>query len=231
MDYKKIGDYIQLKRKALKLTQQDLGDKLGVTDKAVSKWETGAALPDVSLYKDLCAILNITIEELLNGEDNRKLPPDKKKNITIIILSVVASIFLLISIFLGLFFFNNYDKVHIYDLESSSGGFRVDGKLIIIGERKFLAINNVKYNVDSDLYFSNIEYEILYLNSILYKSGDIFDNENKDIFFSKFLRDLTVFIEINKDLQFSKNKYLNFRISMLTDEDVSVDYDIKITVK
>ena len=103
MDCKKIGEYIQRKRKAIKITQQELGDKLGVTDKAVSKWETGIALPDVSLYKELCEILNITIEELLNGEDNKSIPIYKKKNIIIICLSIVVSILLVISLLLGIY--------------------------------------------------------------------------------------------------------------------------------
>ena len=143
---KKIGEYIQRKRKAIKITQQELGDKLGVTDKAVSKWETGIALPDVSLYKELCEILNITIEELLNGEDNKSIPIYKKKNIIIICLSIVVSILLVVSLLLGIFFYQNYNKVHVYDLESASNEFYLEGKLIVIEDNSYISINNVKYN-------------------------------------------------------------------------------------
>ena len=62
MDSGKIGAYIQLKRKSAGLTQTQLGDMLGITSKAVSKWETGVAIPDVSLFPELTKILNITIE-------------------------------------------------------------------------------------------------------------------------------------------------------------------------
>lgn len=69
MDLKRIGRYISEKRKAAGFTQKELAEKLGVTDKAVSKWETGGSLPDASLYMDLCSLLGISINELLAGED------------------------------------------------------------------------------------------------------------------------------------------------------------------
>ena len=57
MDLIRIGQYIAGKRKALGLTQKQLAEKLGVSDKSVSKWERGVCLPDVSLYTELCAAL------------------------------------------------------------------------------------------------------------------------------------------------------------------------------
>ena len=69
MDLIKIGKYIAGKRKELGLTQRQLADKLGMSDKSVSKWERGICLPDVSVYLDLCQILGISINEFLAGED------------------------------------------------------------------------------------------------------------------------------------------------------------------
>lgn len=69
MDLVKIGKYIAGKRKDLGLTQRQLADKLGMSDKSVSKWERGVCLPDVALYSDLCGILGIGINEFLAGED------------------------------------------------------------------------------------------------------------------------------------------------------------------
>ena len=77
MDTMKIGGYIQHLRKAANLTQRELAEKLGVSFQAVSKWENGDALPDVSLLLPLCDILNTTADKLLNGGsilmNNRKL--------------------------------------------------------------------------------------------------------------------------------------------------------------
>jgi len=69
MDQKKIGKYIADKRKAAGMTQVTLAEKLGVSDKSVSKWERGICLPDISKYQDLCEILGISLNELFAGED------------------------------------------------------------------------------------------------------------------------------------------------------------------
>jgi len=68
MDLKRIGKFIASCRKKQKLTQEQLAEKLNITYKAVSKWETGKGLPDASIMKDLCNILKITVNELLSGE-------------------------------------------------------------------------------------------------------------------------------------------------------------------
>lgn len=72
MDMNKIGKYIAENRKKQGLTQKQLADKLGMSDKSVSKWERGVCLPDVSIYAELCHILNISINEFLAGEDIRE---------------------------------------------------------------------------------------------------------------------------------------------------------------
>ena len=68
MDQIKIGRFIAERRKQVNLTQLQLADKLGLTDKAVSKWERGIAMPDSSIMLELCGILGITVNDLLNGE-------------------------------------------------------------------------------------------------------------------------------------------------------------------
>jgi transcriptional regulator with XRE-family HTH domain len=69
MDQIKIGKYIAGKRKDLGLTQKQLAEQLGMSDKSVSKWERGVCLPDVSVYAPLCAALGVSISEFLAGED------------------------------------------------------------------------------------------------------------------------------------------------------------------
>ena len=68
MNQVKIGKFIASKRKEQSLTQLQLAEKLGITDRAVSKWETGKSLPDASLMPELCKLLKITINDLLCGE-------------------------------------------------------------------------------------------------------------------------------------------------------------------
>lgn len=78
MDQIKIGKFIQERRKEKKITQSKLAERLNVTDRAISKWENGNCLPDVSNIHELCKILDITINDLFSGEivdmkDNEKV--------------------------------------------------------------------------------------------------------------------------------------------------------------
>ena len=68
MDQIKIGKFIAECRKQKNLTQMQLAEKLGITDKAISKWERGIAMPDSSIMLELCEILGISVNELLSGE-------------------------------------------------------------------------------------------------------------------------------------------------------------------
>ena len=68
MDLRKIGKFVQTKRKEIGLTQTGLAEKLGVTDRAVSKWENGVCLPDADNIFVLCDILKITVNDFFNGE-------------------------------------------------------------------------------------------------------------------------------------------------------------------
>ena len=68
MDQVKIGKFIAERRKKAGLTQMQLAEKLNITDRAVSKWETGKAMPDSSIMLDLCRILQISVNDLLCGE-------------------------------------------------------------------------------------------------------------------------------------------------------------------
>lgn len=68
MNQQTTGKFISHKRKEKNLTQEQLAEKLGVSNKTISKWETGKCMPDYSVVKDLCEELGITITELMDGE-------------------------------------------------------------------------------------------------------------------------------------------------------------------
>ena len=68
MDQVKIGRFIAECRKLKEMTQMQLAEKLGITDRAVSKWENGKSMPDAALMLELCDILSISVNELLSGE-------------------------------------------------------------------------------------------------------------------------------------------------------------------
>ncbi len=76
MNLNKISNFIKTKRKELGITQEELANKLFVTEKAISRWETGRGTPDISLLLPLSKELNIDVSELLNGEENKKSKND-----------------------------------------------------------------------------------------------------------------------------------------------------------
>lgn len=121
MDQIKIGKFIAESRKKENLTQMQLADKLNITDRAISKWETGRALPDSSIMIELCNILKISVNELLLGEkiimENQNQKNEQiilemakeieQKNKTVwtnmCIIMVVSMVGLLASVFLATF--------------------------------------------------------------------------------------------------------------------------------
>ena len=72
MDYHKIGNLILIERKEKKLTQAKLAEKIFVSEKTISKWENGNGFPDTTLLLKLCDIFNLSLNELLSGERNKK---------------------------------------------------------------------------------------------------------------------------------------------------------------
>ena len=121
MDQIKIGKFIAERRKNANMTQMQLAEKLGITDRAVSKWETGKAMPDSSVMLELCKILKITVNDLLSGEviavdnyskelENRLLEmirqkeeADKRLLKTEVFIGVTATVTLFVLIFLAAF--------------------------------------------------------------------------------------------------------------------------------
>lgn len=127
MNQGKIGKFIAECRKKRKMTQSELAEKLGVTEKSISNWENGRNMPDLSLFKPLCIELNITINDLMSGEriDQEKYQEKFEENIVSTIdystkrLKQYNQIISLIIIIFGLFI--SLSAIMIFPSESSWG--------------------------------------------------------------------------------------------------------------
>ncbi len=131
----KIGEKIALARKEKGLTQKELGDKLFVTDKAVSKWERGLSLPDISLFDKLSKVLDIDMYSLIgleNDSNDYKMKKQFRKRLIIIF------IFVLIIVFMFLFKMVSFGYVTEH--------FRYSNKLINLGVPKFSFLMQNKEN-------------------------------------------------------------------------------------
>ena len=120
MNHIKIGEFIKQKKKEKNLTQEELANKLHITNKSISKWENGRCMPDVSLIEPLCKELDITINDLLNGEivdkkdyeqklelnlieslkNNKEILEKKNKVIGGLLFSIIFSLIVIVSLFL-----------------------------------------------------------------------------------------------------------------------------------
>ena len=144
MNQEKIGKFISSKRKEKKITQQELAEKLGVSDRTIGNWENGRNMPDLSLFKPLCDELGITINELLSGEEIDKDDYQEKfeENIVNTIdysnkkISKYSNVIGLILVIFGLFI--SISAIAIFPSESSWGSiYSVFGiVLFIIGISK-----------------------------------------------------------------------------------------------
>ena len=89
MDYNKIGNFIATERKAKKLTQAKLAEKVFVSEKTVSKWENGKGIPDTNSLPKLCEILGVSLNELISGE---RINVENKQQTEKILLSMAKEL-------------------------------------------------------------------------------------------------------------------------------------------
>lgn len=92
MDQEKIGRFISAKRKNKRLTQEQLAEKLGVSINAISKWERGLCLMDMSLLKPLSEILEVSLNEILSGEEIENSDIEKKSEENIVKLTELVDL-------------------------------------------------------------------------------------------------------------------------------------------
>lgn len=148
MNQEKIGKFIAECRKKKKMTQSELGDRLGVTEKSISNWENGRNMPDLSLFKPLCEELNITINDFMSGEKIHQEEYQEKfeENIVNTIdystkkLNQYSQLISFILIIFGLFI--SLSAIMIFPSESSWGSiYSVFGIIIfMIGIAKALRV-------------------------------------------------------------------------------------------
>ena len=213
MDQKRIGNLIKELRKKNNLTQEKFAEKYGVTYQAVSKWENGKNIPDISLLKQICDDYNINIDDLLDGRTGHK--KNKKK---LLIISIIVSIILIVVLVLFLVFHD--DSFTFKTLTSNCSNFEISGSIAYNKSKSYLYISNIDYcgGKDDNLY-TKIEcnlYEEVgtvkkkignynYDDNVLIKLNDFLKNVNFNIDnFSRECKNIessNILLEINATLE------------------------------
>lgn len=184
MDQEKIGKFIKDLRIKNNLTQKEFADKYNVTYQAVSKWENGKNMPDLSLLKDICKDFDVSLDDLFNGEKSVK--KSYKKYIIIGIICIVIVLFLVIKN-------NNNEDFNFKTITSSCDAFNISGSIAYNDKKSAIYITDIKYCGGDD----TKEYEII--ECTLYESHEDIEKKissykydgDKKVKLEKFLENVT----------------------------------------
>lgn len=217
MDQEKIGKFIAYCRKQKKLTQVELASMLGVSDKSVSKWENGKCMPDLSLFKPLCEILDITINDLMSGEkvDDKEYINTLEENIVNMVSDVeknniknkkrgiIIFISILCLVFIGRCFYFYYEidikfeeKVITCEITDKQLSYSIKGQSVLNTYHTIKKLN------DKTLYF-------------FHSTVNIYNKRRSNWEYSKSM----VRLIQNKNIQFGYNENIE-----LEDDNVEVYY-------
>ena len=167
MNVKKVGEFIKQKRKEKKLTQKELAEKLSITDRAISKWERGICCPDISILKELSSILEVSVNELLAGEEIEKLEKEKtddvlvdsvkqytsvekKKNKKLLIFTIILFVLYIGLVFAMYLTFNQVNKTDGLTWET------IENKKIM--DKLYTALEKYDYNDIKDILSNSLGY-------------------------------------------------------------------------
>lgn len=238
MNTEKIGKFIAQKRKDKNYTQKELALKLGVTDRAVSKWERGLGCPDISLLEDLSKILDISIVELLNGEqkedvkilekdliNSMKISKENEKNKIINNLNIILETIIILVISM-LVILNIINSIELNEKETND----LDNNIVERTNNLEKYINIIKNNkgkysdkdykkiiayvIDLDKLFSKETKQLL--NKSEYTLKDYYEFEK--YYFNNYYVDYN---NLNKSLYYTLIKYdINIVDNMLKYEQI-----------
>lgn len=191
MEQKKIGNFLSKIRKSKNLTQEELAEKIGVNGKTISKWERGINLPDTIWLCKLSEILEVSVQDILNGEKtintntiNNKLLINimdfykHKSNKKVMIYSFNIIIFFTFLITL-IYTLNNFNKNKIFYITSLEDNFSINGYIIFNQKEELFILDSITYN-DSTI-GTNLEPIVKSYNIILKNKNEILYNSEYSI--------------------------------------------------
>ena len=243
MDNKKFGDFIKELRKEKQLTQKELGEKLNITDKAISKWERGLSFPDIAVLKDLADFFEIDISELLNGERGKKQEIDIEKAIQeaienyknieekkkekvqkvkkrIGIISIIIFVFALILQIVYLIIFKRHNYEYVIDALEY-----IINQIMILSATSSIILLLKKKKINIIIYFMAVIFTIA---NIAFLCNNGLKNKSVVSFSKDFSNELI--LKINNDTG-SIKLYRNAKLFIFAKENEQFDYELKGRIK
>ena len=230
MDQEKIGKFIKEIRIREKLSQQKFAEKYGVTYQAVSKWENGKNIPDITILKQMCNEYGMNLDDLLET----KISPTKNKKTKVIFSGVV---FLLITFIILLFiYFRNQNQNHFEfkTLSTTCNNFNLYGSIAYNDNKSSIYISNITYcGGDDTTEYSKIECT-LYENVDKQKTeiSKYHYNDDSSITLEAFLKDLHFHVDnYEKTCEIYKENTLSLEIYATDCLGKITTYKIPLTLK
>ena len=235
MNQEKTGKFIKKLREEKKWTQEQLANKIPLGRDAVSKWENGKSLPDISALQRLSEIFSVSIEELLAGEKN------PKKNVTLELYKernifkrnfkiVVMMLFFLLLLFFFYYFINFYKSISVYTVFGNGDNFEVsNGILIKTNEKIYFNLGNI-INLDNK---KIDKLELFYV--IDNNEKEILSTEEENILFFDYLGyeeyfDMKYYSSIIKNM-YLKIYYDNTYEVYVKKDNKTLNYDLEKRIK
>lgn len=157
MDPIRIGNLIKELRVKKGLTQNDFANKYGVTYQAVSKWENGKCLPDVSILKEICKDNNISLDSILSLEVNKGNKVNKLYFISILVILLTTMIILVICF--------TKDSFKYKNVTSNCDDFNIYGSLVYDNNKSHLHLSNITYCGKENELYDSIECKLYEQNN------------------------------------------------------------------
>lgn len=227
MNPEKVGKFIKELRKKNNLTQKQLADKYGVTYQAVSKWENGINLPEVTLIREMSRDFNISVEDILDGE---QLTKKRNRIRTIIFISIflLAIIGLLLIVFLN----RNNSSFEFKTLSSTCKEFNVSGSLAYDKYKSSIYISHINYCGGNDeTIYKEIECNLYEKKGDTTKIISSCKSKNNNIKLEDYLKEVELNIDnYSKTCQKYSNDNLYLEINATDKDDKIVTYKIPLNV-
>lgn len=227
MNQEKTGKFIKEIRKANNLTQDAFANKLGVTYQAVSKWENGKSIPDISTLKLISKTFNVNIEDLIEGEKKTR-----KKNILLIIVPIIFVLIVGI-ILITLHFNKDHHDFEFKTISTTCKDFTINGSAAYNRNKTSIYISNVNYcGKENNTIYEKIEcslYEIYNNTTTLVSKCD---HKEKNVTLEDFLEDVKINVDnYSATCKKFQDSYLYLEINAIDIDGKNTTYNIPITLK
>lgn len=223
MDPIRIGNLIKELRVKKGLTQNDFANKYGVTYQAVSKWENGKCLPDVSILKEICKDNNISLDSILSLEVNKSNKVNKLYFISILVILLTTVIILVIHF--------TSDSFKYKNVTSNCDDFNIYGSLVYDNNKSHLHLSNITYCGKENELYDSIECKLYEQNNDSLKvldtcKYDFKDNISLEDYLKKIEFDLEDFSKTCKNYN-SDSLYIEINA---TKDGVTTKYKIPLNI-